>query len=85
MNIQAEFGELRGNFIAEKRFEAFRIKYNREPILYGEDAPKEFGMMCALVNEVEVYNEFQLIINNCFSILNKEKEDKNKPFHFRNT
>ncbi len=83
MNLKAKIGELRGEFISEKRFKAFKEKYNRDPMFYGEKASEEFGMMKALVDDNKIYLEFENLIKEQFNQFEFEHYEKIYPFHFR--
>jgi len=56
-------GELRGIYMAERRRQAFRVAYGREPVFKAESMPSDaFSQACRLVNVQEAYLDFARLV-----------------------
>lgn len=73
-------GELRGNFMAEKRKEAFRKAYAKEPNFHqdfdNKDIETDFAKACKLIDANSLYEEFDNLIRQKLDILAKENKNK---------
>lgn len=66
--FKISLGELRGNFMAEKRRQAFLNKYNQEPEFNKHHeqhihSKSDFIKACELISTEELYKEFNNFIN----------------------
>ena len=58
--LKVLIGEARGIFMANKRKEAFRIKYNKELNFYPSDIlDDDFAKACRLIDKEKEYKEFE--------------------------
>lgn len=70
--IEAALGHVRGKYMSEKRFKAFRETYNREPNFWTDPTSKvesDFAKACKLVDVKIHYKEFDVLVNQALSRL----------------
>lgn len=80
MNNHMGIGELRGNFMADKRKEAFRKAYAKEPNFHqdfgNKDIETDFAKACKLIDTNSLYEEFDNLIRQKLDALAKENKNK---------